>query len=86
MNMKNIEKLKEYTNDPIVVFDNLDYDSALIGITEDNRAVYDYDLMIKYLIDTQGWDETESIEWIEYNTLRALPYVQGSPIIMHRFD
>lgn len=84
--MKNIEKLKEYTNDPIVVFDNLDYDSALIGITEDNRAVYDYDLMIKYLIDTQGWDETESIEWIEYNTLRALPYVQGSPIIMHRFD
>ena len=84
--MKNIEKLKEYTNDPIVVFDNLDYDSALIGITEDNRAVYDYDLMIKYLMDTQGWDETESIEWIEYNTLRALPYVQGSPIIMHRFD
>ena len=84
--MKNIEKLKEYTNDPIVVFDNLDYDSALIGITEDNRAVYDYDLMIKYLMDTQGWDETESIEWIEYNTLRALPYVQGSPIIMYRFD
>lgn len=84
--MKNIEKLKEYTNDPIVVFDNLDYDSALIGITEDNRAVYDYDLMIKYLMDTQGWDETESIEWIEYNTLRALPYVQGSPIVMHRFD
>ncbi len=84
--MKNVEKLKEYTNDPIVVFDNLDYDSALIGITEDNRAVYDYDLMIKYLMDTQGWDETESIEWIEYNTLRALPYVQGSPIIMHRFD
>lgn len=84
--MKNIEKLKEYTNDPIVVFDNLDYDSALIGITEDNRAIYDYDLMIKYLMDTQGWDETESIEWIEYNTLRALPYVQGSPIIMHRFD
>ena len=84
--MKNIEKLKEYTNDPIVVFDNLDYDSALIGITEDNRAVYDYDLMIKYLMDTQGWDETESIEWIEYNTLRALPYVQGSPIVMYRFD
>ena len=84
--MKNIEKLKEYTNDPIVVFDNLDYDSALIGITEDNRAVYDYDLMIKYLMDTQGWDEAESIEWIEYNTLRALPYVQGSPIIMYRFD
>ena len=84
--MKNIDKLKEYTHDPVVVFDNLDYDSALIGITEDNRAVYDYDLMIKYLMDTQGWDETESIEWIEYNTLRALPYVQGSPIVMYRFD
>lgn len=84
--MKNVDKLKEYTDEPVVVFDNLDYDSALIGITEDNRAVYDYDLMIKYLMDTQGWDETESIEWIEYNTLRALPYVQGSPIIMYRFD
>lgn len=84
--MKNVDKLREYTNEPVVVFDNLDYDSALIGITEDNRAVYDYDLMIKYLMDTQGWNETESIEWIEYNTLRALPYVQGSPIIMYRFD
>lgn len=84
--MKNVDKLREYTDEPVVVFDNLDYDSALIGITEDNRAVYDYDLMIKYLMDTQGWDETESIEWIEYNTLRALPYVQGSPIIMYRFD
>lgn len=73
--MRNIDKLMEYTNGDVVVFDNLDYDDALIGVTIDNRAVYDYDLMIKYLMDTQGWDETESIEWIEYNSIRSLPYV-----------
>ena len=61
------------------------YDSALIGVTEDNRAVYDYGLMVEWLCQTEGWSEDESIDWIEYNVIRALPHMGDlPPVILHR--
>ena len=33
------------------------YDTALIGVSNDNRAIYDYDLMIEWLIEDQGFTE-----------------------------
>lgn len=49
--MKNKDKLEEILEDEtVMVFDNYDYDSALIGYTDDYRAVYDYDLMVEYLV------------------------------------
>ena len=66
------------------MFDHFSYDSALVGITEDNRAVYDYDLMVEWLCDTEDFTVEEAVEWIEYNTLRALPYAgPDAPIIIH---
>ena len=59
------------------------YDTALIGVTQDDRAVYDYDKMVEWLVETQGWDELEAMEWIDYNTLRALPYMgPDGPIVI----
>lgn len=61
------------------------YDTALIGVTNDGRTVYDYDLMVEWLIDHEHFTEEESRDWIDYNTLRALPYMgEDSPIIMYR--
>lgn len=34
----------------IVVFRDPDYTTALIGVSEDNRAVYNYNKMIEYLV------------------------------------
>lgn len=88
--MKNKEILEEMIKGideelSVMVFDNFDYDSALIGYTEDYRAVYDYDLMLEYLIKEQNFEETEALEWLEYNTIRALPYYgHDAPIIIHR--
>ena len=66
---------------------NESYDDALIGVSEDGRAIYDFDKMVDWLIEKYGWSETESIEWIETNTLRALPYMGAdAPIIMHALD
>ena len=63
---------------------NFSYDTALIGVTDDNRAVYDFNKMIEWLVETQNWTSEEAIEWIEGNTIRALPYFgEGSPIIMY---
>lgn len=63
---------------------NYSYDGALIGISEDNRAVYDFEKMCEWLVKEEGFDEIEAIEWIEVNTLRALPYMgDKAPIIMY---
>ena len=60
------------------------YDTALVGVTHDNRAVYDFNKMVDWLVETQNFTYEESIEWIECNTIRALPYFgEGTPIIMY---
>ncbi len=66
--------------------DNYSYDTALIGVSDDGRAVYDYDLMVEWLQQEEDFTEEEAMEWIDYNTLRALPYMgEDGPIVLHRF-
>ena len=67
-------------------YTNPSYEGALIGVSDDNRAIYDFDKMVKSLMESEGWDEFEAIEWIEYNTMRANPYFDNSPIIMYPID
>lgn len=68
-----------------VVFDKPDYDDAIIGITDEGQVIYDYDTMVKCLVDRDGMSETEAIEFIDYNTIRALPYAgEKAPIIMYK--
>lgn len=65
-----------------IVFVNPSYESALVGVTSDERTVYDYNLMIEYLVNTDNMTYTEAEEFIEFNTLRSLPYVQKGPIVI----
>lgn len=81
------ERLLDAGYDGIKFLVNESYDDALIGVSEDGRAIYDFDKMVDWLIEKYGWSDTESIEWIEFNTLRALPYMGGdAPIIMYPID
>lgn len=81
------ELLLEEGYEDVVIFENFSYDTAFIGVSEDNRAVYDYDKMIEYLVEVEGFeDEIEAIEWIEYNTIRASPYMKNAPIIVRTFN
>ena len=85
--MDNRELLVELGYEDSTVFENPDYDSAIIGVTEDDdRVVYDFDLMVKHLVDTDGITELEAIEFIEYNTMRSLPYVENAPVIIRRIQ
>lgn len=71
----------------VIYLTNFGYDDALIGISEDNRAVYDYNKMIEWLIKEENWSEEEAIEWIDYNTIRALSYMgDKAPIIMYPIE
>ncbi len=78
------EKILAAGYEDVIIFENYSYDDALIGVTEDGRAVYDFDRMVRWLVDTEGFTDEEAIEWIEYNTIRALPYMgEEAPIIMY---
>lgn len=78
------ERLLNAGYDGVKYFVDESYDDALIGVSEDDRAIYDYELMIKWLMDKYNWSEEESIEYINYNTIRVIPYIgEGAPIIMY---
>ena len=80
------EKLLENGYEGIKYLTNYSYDTALIGVTHDDRAVYDYDLMVEWLMEEEGFTEEEAREWIDYNTRRALPYMgSDGPVILNRF-
>ena len=84
--MTDKEKLSFEGYNSTVVFDNPEYEGALIGVSTDRRAVYDYELMVKGLMEKSGMSEEEAIEWIEYNTVRASEYLQNGPVIMHKLE
>lgn len=85
--MSAIERLTELGYEDVIVLENYSYDDALIGVTEDNRAVYDFDKMVVWLCEKEGFSPEDAIEWIEYNTIRALAYAgEDAPIIMYRLE
>ena len=78
------EKLLEYGYEDVKYLVNYSYDTALIGVSDDNRAIYDFGLMVEWLVTEKDFTEEEAVEWIEFNTLRALPYMgEDAPIIMY---
>ena len=57
------------------------------GATHDGRIVYDYDKMVEYLMNNDGWSDIEAIEWIEYNVIRSIPYMgSDAPIVMYPLE
>ena len=77
-------EVREKLSDDAMVFDNYAYDNSIIGETFDGRAIYCFEQMVQELMSDEGFDELEAIEWIEYNTIRSLPYFgDKAPIIVH---
>jgi hypothetical protein len=82
----NLEILNELPEEAIVLGDVfMSYDNSIVGVTTDGRVVYDFDKMIEELMQDEEWSYEEAVEWIDYNTIRSLPYAgPGAPIIMYR--
>ena len=79
----NLQLRAELPEDAIV-FDNMSYDNSIVGVTTDGRVVYDYDKMIEELMSEEEWSYEEAADWIDYNTIRSLPYAgENAPIIMY---
>ena len=89
MNQRIRDALCEMGHDEAVIFDGPDFDEAIVGVTDDGRVIYNYDAMVRSLMDRDGISMEEAIDFIEYNTIRALEYYdlpdarEKPPIIMH---
>lgn len=77
-----VDLLVEMFGEGLVVFKNPSYESAIIGVSESDRVVYSYDKMVEYLCSNDDMSEEEANDFINYNTIRALPYMENSPIIV----
>ena len=81
------DKLIDAGYEDVPCLSNYSYDDALIGVTTDGRAIYDFNLMVDWLMEEEGWSDIEAIEWIEFNTIRALPYMGAkAPIVMYSLE
>ena len=79
--------IREILPEGAIILDNSAFDNSIIGVTLDGRLIYDYDKMIEELIEDDGMSFDEAMEWIDYNTIRVLPYAgSGAPIIIQRVD
>ena len=82
-----LDEIKAYLRDhdleDTVVLENPAFETAIIGISENNELIYDFELMVKYL--STSMTEDEAVDFICYNTIRAIPYMPGKrPIILHK--
>lgn len=64
----------------VVVFDGPNFDNSIIGVSNDDRAVYSSEAMAKELAETEDWEIEDAID---YNTMRALPYIDNAPIVVY---
>ena len=83
--MINREVLNNMGYEHSIVFENPDYDDAIIGVSHDDRVIYDYELMIEYLVENDGMTEEDAADFISYDTLRSLTYIGEplKPIVMY---
>ena len=80
--MKNpIDILIEKGYEDIIVFSNPDYTDALIGITKNYNAVYDFDLMIEWLVKHENMTEEDAADFISYNS--SYYYGDKYPVIYY---
>ena len=69
-----------------IMFSNPSYETAFVGVSDDNRLIYDYELMVEYLVFQDGMTSEEAMDFIDYNSVRSLGYVENSPIIMYSVE
>lgn len=84
--MSKRELLADFGYEDCIVFENPDFDEAIIGVTTDDCVVYDFNLMVQHLMETDGITDIEAIEFIEFNTIRSLPYVENAPVIVYGLE
>ena len=81
------EKLEELGYEGTVILENPSYDTAITGISSNGNLIYDYELMVNYLIEHDNMSYEDAVEFIDYNTIRAIDYMgEFKPIVMMNIE
>lgn len=84
MTYDEIVSYAEENNIEIPIFDNPSFPNSIVGISYDNRVIYDMEQMIMDLMVSDDMSYVDALEFIEYNTLRTIPYMgENAPIILY---
>jgi hypothetical protein len=74
-----VEELREYLeaqgHEETTFFQNPSFVKAIIGISDSEQLIYDYDLMILAAMEEQDWDYESAVEWIDHNIFREISYM-----------
>lgn len=65
----------------VILFNNPAYADAFIGMSMDDRAVYDFDKMVDALVEEDGMTKEDAIEYLDYNVIGA--HIENSPIVVY---
>ena len=68
-----------------LVFDNPSFDKSIVGVTHEDRVVYDYNKMIEEICEEENMTHEDAADFIEYNTIRSLLYMNSTskPVVMY---
>ena len=77
------KEIRENLPEDSIVIDNPSFDNSIIGVSSNGgRVIYSYAKMVEEYMKDNNARDIEAIDWIEYNTIRALPYLgEYAPII-----
>lgn len=82
MQRKDLTEFLESLEQDTIVLDPEYFDNAITGITDDGRLIYSYDKLIEAYMAGENCGYEDAVDWIEYNTLRAIPYMgEKRPIV-----
>lgn len=86
---KDLQELKdsliERGYEDSIVLEIPDFIDAVVGISQNEQVIYDFEKMVEHLVIKENMTEDEAVEFIEYNTINALPYMGDKrPIIMYK--
>lgn len=66
---------EDYRSEDSIMLDEPSFDGSVIGITHDGSIVYDYSRMITEMSLEEDITAEEAEDFIQYNTIRAIPYM-----------
>ena len=73
--------LDNFPDEQFVILDGLD--NAVIGVDQNaEKLVYSINDIVDCFVE-QGMEPDEAIEYYEYNTARAVPYITNAPILIY---
>ena len=77
-----VQDLIDKGYEDLSVFENSSYDGCIVGISTDNQVIYSLSQMVEWFCKENNCSFDESLEYIDYNTIRTIPYMENPPVII----